>query len=231
MISVCIATYNGEKYIKQQLLSILPQLGVHDEVIVSDDGSTDNTLNIIRNLNDNRIKIIDGPKTGAPIKNFENALKASKGDYIFLSDQDDVWHEHKVEACMTQLKQHACVVSDAFITDGELNITAPSFFQVNKTGKGKWYNLIIKNGYLGCCMALRREVLNRAIPFPANIPMHDIWIGNIAAFHFDIVFIPQQLIFFRRHSKNYSPTADQSIYTISEKFLFRWHIIRDLLQV
>ena len=83
MITVCIATFNGEKYIREQLNSILFQLSLQDEVIVSDDGSTDNTISIIKSFNDNRIKIIDGVHRHSPTLNFENALKEAKGDYIF----------------------------------------------------------------------------------------------------------------------------------------------------
>ena len=93
MISVCIATYNGEKYIKEELESILPQLADDDEVIISDDGSKDQTMSIIEGLNDNRIKIFTHQKLPAKFRfdytthNFENALMHSKGDVIFFADQ------------------------------------------------------------------------------------------------------------------------------------------------
>ena len=103
MISVCIATYNGEKYIREQLDSILPQLGLDDEVIISDDSSTDNTLKIIEEYNDCRIKIFSNNKFYSPILNFENALKKAQGDFIFLSDQDDIWKSNKVEVVMKYL--------------------------------------------------------------------------------------------------------------------------------
>ena len=102
MISVCIATYNGEKYIKEQLDSILPQLKKLDEIIISDDKSKDKTLKIIKTLNDSRIKIFTNPKKGL-ISNFENAITKSSGDYIFLSDQDDIWHENKIQFYLTVL--------------------------------------------------------------------------------------------------------------------------------
>ena len=117
MISVCIATYNGEKYIKAQLESILAQIGQDDEIIVSDDNSTDNTISEIESLNDNRIKVKKNRKT---IKkesqhkvfqlmdkirlNFENALVEAKGDYIFLADQDDIWKEDKVKSILKMLE-------------------------------------------------------------------------------------------------------------------------------
>ena len=90
MISVCMATYNGEKFVCQQLRSITAQLGTADEVIVSDDGSTDSTLAVIESMGDSRIKTIEGPRRRSPVWNFENALRHAKGDYIFLADQDDV---------------------------------------------------------------------------------------------------------------------------------------------
>lgn len=104
MISVCVATYNGEMYIRQQLQSILCQLADSDEVIISDDGSTDGTLTVIREINDKRIRLIDGPRRQSPTLNFENALRQAKGDHIFLSDQDDVWKPEKVAVCMKWLK-------------------------------------------------------------------------------------------------------------------------------
>ncbi|MDE5758415.1 MAG: glycosyltransferase, partial [Allobaculum sp.] len=91
MISVCIATYNGERYIETQIRSILDQLNEDDEIIISDDSSTDRTLDIIRSLNDSRIKLFAGNKFHSRTFNFENALKQATGDFIFLSDQDDIW--------------------------------------------------------------------------------------------------------------------------------------------
>ena len=84
MISVCIATYNGARYIAEQLASILKQLSAEDEVVVSDDGSTDGTIDIVRSLNDRRIRIVDGPRRHSPTLNFERALRNAKGEYIFL---------------------------------------------------------------------------------------------------------------------------------------------------
>lgn len=231
MISVCIATYNGEKFIEQQLTSILSQLGENDEVIISDDKSTDKTRDIISGLNDKRIKIIDGPGMGSPTKNFEQALKYAKGDYIFLADQDDVWKEGKVSTCMKYLKDYCCVVSDATVTDGDLKETSSSFFKLNNTKYGKWYNLFLKNGYLGCCMAFRKELLNAAIPFPGDTPMHDIWLGNVAAFRFNVCFIPQSLILFRRHGHNSSSTARKSTSSLKDKINFRYAICKGLIKL
>lgn len=144
MISVCIATYNGERFIGQQLASILSQLGDGDEVVVSDDGSTDGTLSVVKAFNDSRVRIISGPCKGSLVLNFENALRAATGDFIFLADQDDVWADGKVAVCTERLRRYSCVVTDAVVADGNLNITSPSFMRLNKTKPGKWYNLLVK---------------------------------------------------------------------------------------
>ena len=152
MISVCIATYNGKEELRRQLDSIYPQLSVDDEIVISDDNSTDGTRELIKTYIDNdaclpKVYLIDGPSLHSPIPNFENALKNAKGDYIFLSDQDDQWMPNKVEVMMKALQQSSCVVSDCVVTDGSLNVTAPSFYELNRTRAGWMYNLFVKNGY------------------------------------------------------------------------------------
>ena len=230
MISVCIATYNGAQFVRQQLESILPQLTPSDEVIVSDDGSTDDTLRIIRSLADPRIKVVHHQSTGHSATNFEHALQHAKGDYIFLSDQDDCWCPNKVEDMMRSLRSHACVVSDCYIADKDLHITHESFYATSGTHFTKWQNLLLRNGYLGCCMAFRREVLQKSLPFPKRAPMHDIWIGNIAAMYFDVVFIPEKLIYYRRHGHNATPTGGDSVTNAWQKFTYRWNVIVSLIR-
>lgn len=197
MISVCIASYNGADYILDQLKSILPQLRANDEIIVSDDHSTDGTPDLVKSLNDSRIRLVEGPCKGSPIPNFEYALSLAQGDYIFLSDQDDCWMPNKVATSIEALKKgYDLVITDCQVTDKNLNVYAPSFFTLNKTRQGKYYNLYIKNGYLGGCMAFTKRLRDAALPFPTDIPMHDIWIGNVAAFYFNVLFINQTCSYF-----------------------------------
>ncbi|MCD7932673.1 MAG: glycosyltransferase [Tannerellaceae bacterium] len=117
MVSVCIATYNGEKYLKEQIDSILIQLEGEDELIISDDNSTDSTLQILKEYDDARIKTIEANQFNSPIYNFENAIKYSKGNIIILSDQDDIWYPYKVDKIKTFLKKYLLVFSNATIVD------------------------------------------------------------------------------------------------------------------
>lgn len=202
-ISVAMATYNGEKYIKEQLESILKQLSDSDEVIISDDGSIDNTRKIIEEFNDKRIKIIDGPKKGIK-QNFANAIKNCNGKYIFLADQDDIWLDNKVDKVLSFFKNNiTCVLHDAKIVDSNLNIIDTSFFKYRKTKLGK-INNIIKNSYIGCCMAFDSKLKDKILPIPNNIEMHDQWIGLISEKYGKSVLLNEQLILYRRHNNNNS---------------------------
>lgn len=231
MISVCIATYNGARYIAEQLASILKQLSAEDEVVVSDDGSTDGTIDIVRSLNDRRIRIVDGPRRHSPTLNFEWALRNAKGEYIFLADQDDVWLEGKVTRCVEELQMCDCVVSDARVTDSLLNTTSESLFQLMHVRRGRLSNLLWRNGYTGCCMAFKREVLSKALPFPTDIPMHDIWIGNVAAFCGRLHFINDRLLLFRRHDAAASCNGKRSPYSLWQKLSFRWHTLKNIVKL
>ena len=231
MISICIATYNGARYIAEQLASILKQLSAEDEVVVSDDGSTDGTLDIVRSFNDRRIRIVDGPQRHSPTLNFEWALRNAKGEYIFLADQDDVWLEGKVRRCVEELQMCDCVVSDARVTDSLLNTTSESLFQLMHVRRGRLSNLLWRNGYTGCCMAFKRKVLSKALPFPTNIPMHDIWIGNVAAFCGRLHFINDRLLLFRRHDATASYNGKGSSYSIWQKLKFRWYTLKNIVKL
>jgi glycosyltransferase involved in cell wall biosynthesis len=219
-----MATYNGEEYILDQLKSILPQLDSCDEIIVSDDSSTDRTIELIKGLNDNRINILAGNKFRNPIYNFENAIKYSKGDYIFLSDQDDIWIENKVSSCKLELEKFDLVLSDCKIVDGKLNLLSSSFFNTNGSRPGILKN-IFSNSYMGCCIAFRRKILQKAIPFPKGIPMHDIWLGLIGELFYSVVFLNEPLILYRRHNNNLSFSGAKSKYSFYTKVKFRFKII------
>ncbi|HIF9375644.1 TPA: glycosyltransferase family 2 protein [Photobacterium damselae] len=205
MISVCLATYNGSSYIMEQINSILTQLSAEDELIISDDGSTDNTLDIILSYDDVRIKVFSNKGVKGYTHNFESALKHCSGDVIFLSDQDDIWLPNKVSTCMKKLKNNDFVVHNASVVDSNLKVLERSYFKFKNVRKGFLSNLISIR-YLGCCMAFNRDVLNKALPFPIKnrIITHDSWLSLISELYFKTELIETPLILYRRHENNTS---------------------------
>jgi glycosyltransferase involved in cell wall biosynthesis len=204
MISVCLPTYNGERFIKVQLDSILFQLGSNDEVIISDDSSIDQTTEIIKSYNDHRIILYENNKFRSPIFNLENALKRANGEYIFLADQDDIWMPDKVMKTLPLLEKYDLIVSDCKLIDENNEVIKESFFKMVNAHKGFMHNLI-KNGYLGCCMAFKSTLLKKVLPFPNNIAMHDIWIGLLSEILAKPLFLCEPLVHYRKHSKNATP--------------------------
>lgn len=221
-ISVCMATYNGGKYLKEQLDSILKQLSSDDELIISDDGSIDNTLKIVSAYNDKRIKIYR-PNCKNVIFNFENALKKASGDIIVLSDQDDIWKSNKVEVLIKELKNHTLVFSNALVFECG-NLDSGSLLYSGKNNTGFFKNLL-KNRYIGATMAFRSELLQIALPFPKQIPMHDMWLGLLAEINGTTGYIREPLIYYRRHAENVSTTGQKSGNSLLKKIEFRLSIL------
>lgn len=201
-ISVCMATYNGERYLANQLRSILDQLGDHDEVVVSDDQSTDATLKIVKDFDDARLRILPATRVASPILNFENALNQVRGETIILADQDDVWLPNKVtlvRQLFAQRKFEAyAVVLDGVVVDAEGKELFPSIFDKLGSGPGIVKN-IYDNTFLGCCMAFTRTSLELSLPFPATIPMHDMWIGLVTSVFGKVDFVREKTILYRKH--------------------------------
>lgn len=224
MISVCLATYNGEKYLREQLDSILCQLSESDEIIISDDGSSDSTLEIIQQYNDYRIQFYNHDAPHGVIHNFENALRHASGDYIFLSDQDDVWESNKVELCIKLLQDNICVVHNAKIIDGNGIVKHKSFFSLRKSKSGYWNN-IWRNSYLGCCMCFKRELLDHLLPIPKNVEMHDRWVGLIAQMYGNVSFEEKCLIGYRVHGNNVSNSTGKSKNSIWQMFVIRFWLL------
>jgi len=227
-ISVCMATHNGEKYLRQQVDSILAQLSGHDELIISDDNSSDTTLSILHSYNDSRIMLLESKKFGSPSRNFEHALTHCRNSFIFLADQDDIWHPDKITVMKAALEKNDLVVCDCEIVNENLSTLHHSFFSQNHSRSGLIKNFV-KNSFIGCCMAFRKPVLTKALPFPENIPFHDQWIGLIAERYFTVAFIPEVLVAHRRHFNNYSSTGEKSEVSFRDKIKLRFHLAKELL--
>lgn len=221
MISVCLATFNGERYLAEQLESILSQIGPDDEVIVIDDCSYDNTVSIINKMDDLRIKLHVNLKNMGVVKSFEKSITIAQGDYIFLSDQDDIWVERKVENVLKVFKEtnSILVVTDAFIVDSNKDIIFDSFFSWRNSGAGLFKNLF-KNSFLGCCMAFKKECKSFLLPFPVGVPMHDEWIGLSCTLAGNVQFLKRKLLLYRRHSGNVTAMHSSGMFNIIKKRIY-----------
>jgi glycosyltransferase involved in cell wall biosynthesis len=217
-ISVCIAAYQGERYIALQLRSILEQLSPDDEVIVVDDGSTDGTRVEISAFRDPRIASIRNTDNRGVLRAFETALYRSSGEIVFLSDQDDLWLSKKVEVCLDAFAHDPdlmLVASDAILIDEDGTKIGDSFYA--KRGKfraGLWSNLLIGK-FHGCTMAFRSTLLRSALPFPTGrLVHHDTWIGCMnALIGGKARYIAEPLVAYRRHSTNVTGRQKLSNYT------------------
>lgn len=206
MISVCMATYNGGKFIREQLESILSQLSSDAEIVIADDDSADDTLAVVKSIGDARLRLLPAEKHLGVIYNFERALQASKGEIIFLADQDDVWLPGKVEKVLAALNEADLVIHDAWMLRPS-GISDSSWTRAGKLSGIRAYKSGVianwwKNTFTGCCIAFRRNILDKALPFPKNLPMHDQWLGLVAEKNFKVKSIDEPLVEYRRHHAN-----------------------------
>ncbi len=213
-IDVLLATYNGEKYLKEQIDSILNQTYQNINLIVSDDCSTDNTREILNEYEqkDERVKVYYQEKNQGYIKNFEFLLKQVSTDIYMLSDQDDVWLPEKIEKSYETLKnQNADLVfGDLEVVDENLNTIYPSFndfMLLNR--KIKKYINTYKMNYLyncitGCTVMSKKKFIEKFLPFPSktNYVPHDYWLGVIISMEGKLAYMPEKYIKYRQHGNN-----------------------------
>lgn len=235
MVSVCMATYNGEKYIKEQVDSILKQLGADDELVVSDDGSEDSTIKILESYRDDRIKIHVHIKDKSlthvgeiVCANFANAINNAHGDYIFLSDQDDIWLDDKVRKVKSLLDEYGIVATNAWKYNGKSFKCTAKLYTKLKPLK----NYTLRRGkYYGCVMAFKREKLKYALPIPKRMALHDVWLGFITEMTSSAYFLDEPLIYYRVSEQSVSHSVRNSIsYMIFYRLYFFFHAYGRILK-
>lgn len=226
MISVCMATYNGERFIQKQVQSILSQLNNIDELIVVDDFSVDNTVKLMKKFKDTRVKIINNSRNMGSISSFNKALSLANGEYVFLADQDDVWYKTKVVVSISQLEKENLdlIIHDARVIDvNKGHIISESLFKLYKSSPGLIRNLI-SSRHTGCCMVLRNSALKNLLPIPTPLDekgfvadlltikgiQHDTWLGVLSSIYgLKKKFVNIPLIDYQRHINNESPLKRQ----------------------
>lgn len=218
-LSVALCTYNGESFLQQQLDSILQQELPVDEIIICDDGSTDNTINIIESYKqryDYPIFILKQNKKNKGVrKNFEYAISLCSGDIIFLSDQDDIWQYEKTKKIVNFLNNNPrvnLVFTNATLIDkNNKEYGTNTLFDVvglqslmNVWNDGLTFEIenVIQR-LLGSTFGIRKEFANQCLPFNNNIKnYHDGQLAMQAIVNNCIAMLPESLIQYRLHDKN-----------------------------
>lgn len=208
-VSVCMAAYNGARHIGEQISSILPELQEHDELIVVNDFSTDNTAEIVRSFNDSRIRLIEAASNAGYVRTFERALGEARGEFVFLSDQDDIWIPGRVELMIVALADHAMVVSNCEHVDGPLGSFHELRLKSSDSPRTLRNILGIVVGYRlhwGCATAFRSSMLDQILPFPSYMnESHDQWIAMVGNVNKSIVYLEDNTIRHRLHGENLTP--------------------------
>lgn len=203
-ISVAMATYNGADFLEAQLESFANQSLLPDELVVSDDGSTDKTLQIMRDFMRTapfEVAITQNQRESGTVGNFGNALEACRGDAIFISDQDDVWLDDKIERMLdveAQMDGPALIVCDARFGNEDL-----SSFGGTVSSWARKMGAVSTNGHVnGCCTLVNRAFADIALPIPPASTAHDIWLHTLAVKMKVKIALPVVLQYYRRHDAN-----------------------------
>lgn len=204
-----MATYNGEKYLVEQLDSIINQTYRNWNLLIRDDNSTDKTLEIIQNYHkkDKRIKILKDNKGNLGIvRNFEELLKNSESEFIMFSDQDDIWVENKLDMYLKMIEKIKnkgfMIHSDAILFDkNKSNILKETFISkkaINKGLENVFFNYFVQ----GATILISKEIKNFILPFPKEVYLHDRYIHLISELFFERIFVNKALIYYRQHGDN-----------------------------
>jgi glycosyltransferase involved in cell wall biosynthesis len=204
LVSVVMCTYNGEKYLAEQLNSILEQTYPNIEVVIIDDCSTDNTLSIIRQYEalHSNIKIFVNQQNLGYVKNFEKGMMLATGSYIALSDQDDIWEKEKITVLVDEIEDYEIVYCNSLIIDEAGNSLNKKLFDKKRLPHfDNCLNFTIGNTPPGHAMLITKELTQRCFPFPDMIP-HDRWLGFVAACKHPVKFVDMTMVKYRRHPQN-----------------------------
>ena len=212
-VSVCLAAYNGERFIVEQVRSILGQLSQLDELIICDDGSKDGTFGLVAAIDDSRLVLQSFSSNVGHVLNFEHAIKSATGDLIFLSDQDDVWSSEKYRIVVDCFMKNPDVIMihHALSTTDVNGYTLAQLW--NPLHEGRQVPILyllrqlVKCQVFGCAIAFRRSLIDVVLPFPAKTYAHDHWLAIAAGVCGPVFFLNKPLVRYRQHDANLTPKS------------------------
>ncbi|MDJ0456352.1 glycosyltransferase [Arthrobacter sp. NQ7] len=217
-VSVCMATYNGQEYVEEQIQSILAQLSPDDELIIVDDASKDSTTDVVRRLQDPRIVLLPNAENMGYVASFERAIAASRGEYIMLSDQDDVWLAGRVDTLIAALQTKDFAASNFTVFGGPANRYHK--VQLRESDSGRWAaNLVTTwigiRPYYGCTMAFKAAAKKLILPFPEFLTeTHDQWIAIVANLNREMIHVAAPTVSRRLHDDNTTPKSRRPVGVI-----------------
>lgn len=222
-VSVCMATYNGARYVEEQLFSILEQLGPDDEVVIIDDASPDSTVDVITAIGDPRIRLERAAANRGYVRTFEAALRAARGRFLLLADQDDVWLPGRVDAMTRSLETHAVVATNLTMLGGPDSLRGPLGQEdwrlrpedSRRAARNVLGVLAGNRPYYGCAMGVRRDALVAILPFPGYLTeSHDLWIALYGNLAHSIEHLPNRSLARRVHGENQTPDRPRGIVPV-----------------
>ena len=239
-VDIVLAAYNGAEYIEELLKSLLEQDYPAINIYARDDGSTDGCYEKLCEYAYNNLgfQLIESEKNLGVVKNFDCLLQHTTADYVLLADQDDYWLPGKVSASLAGIKDleikngvemPALFFTDLEVVDSSLNKMADSFWEYENVRPGisrKLNKLLIRNVSPGCSMIVNRALLNKALPLPEGIVMHDWWLILIAAIFGKVGYSGETTIKYRQHGKNVEGAKNHSIYKKIYNFLFKYEQVK-----
>lgn len=208
LVSIAMATYNGERYLQQQLDSIINQTYEDIQIIIVDDCSTDRTKEILADFQEKYqhcVTVYYNQANLGLVKNFEKALGYCTGDFIALCDQDDVWELHKVERLVREIDSYSLIYSDVSLIDADGQIISRSRtidYGISNHSDIGFREMIFKSYIIGCSAMFRSELLLSAMPIPQDALFHDWWIAIFASKSNGIKYLHEPLVSYRQHSSN-----------------------------
>jgi glycosyltransferase involved in cell wall biosynthesis len=249
-VGILMATYNGERFIKKQIDSILVQTYRNWQLIIHDDGSMDLTVNVIkeyvRKYPDKVIFIEDGIKCGGAKENFAHLMKIARDrfdfDYIMFSDQDDVWLKTKIEKTLKKMIETEnsigrnipiLVHTDLKVVDENLNSLSDSFWKYQNLNPAikQFSRLLVQNNITGCTVMMNKPLMEKSLPIPKDSIMHDWWLALVASAFGEISFLREPLVLYRQHSCNSIGAKKWSLSTLIDKVINHrdLHLIEKLI--
>ena len=252
-VGIVMAAYNSQNFIKEQLDSILHGEYQNVHIYVRDDGSTDNTVSIVKEYEANyptKVTLVQNKQNGGLVKNFLTGVIEAEEDYIMFCDHDDVWLPKKVKITLKEMRKAekeqknlpVAVFTDAEIVDGQLHSLGASFYERSHFNFNQMdlSYMLMENKLLGCTIIINKALKDKITVLPEHARVHDWWVALIASAFGKIVFVNEKTMLYRQHSSNvignrsygkYVTDAVKSLKKQKEKLILTEEQAKDFYEI